>query len=42
MYVCKECGGQGSIITDIAKGVVIDCPVCNEATVAEVAKEEFE
>lgn len=29
MYTCEECEGQGAIIIDISKGIVVDCPICN-------------
>ena len=39
MSFCEECGGQGAIIIDISKEVVIDCPVCN-GTGTELEEED--
>lgn len=28
MDTCEECSGQGAVIVDISKGIIVPCPVC--------------
>lgn len=36
MDSCKECGGQGAIIVDVSRGIIIPCPVCERTSKIKV------